>query len=349
MPKILSIFNSKSTPKAFLLCLALLAATEFAAGMNVTRLKTLSDSATEYKSFLLNEGESKSYDAVVFGDSRIMGLNARYISEHVSENLGRKFELYNFSIPNNGISTYYLLLKKYLKNQPAPRYILFSSAPVNLSGDWSVEKSVGRSEILHRMSQLYSLNELMEVLPAHMWITALTVKAERLSFLLLYRGAIKKALVDPDNYFNDVMTGAIRSCVRYNGGVIFNRTKTVTEQEIKSNKYYEWVLEVDANADGWYQRFFSLAQEHGIQVLLINAPVYHDILQNSERNGSNQTYRRAVERWQSKYSNIEVLGPLLQPDTIEHFNDWQHLNVPGTRQFTFSVTDYLTEYLKTRP
>jgi hypothetical protein len=349
MPKILFTSSFDKMPKALLLCLALLTATEFAVGMNVTRLKTLSDSVIDYKSYLLNEGNSKKYDAVVFGDSRIMGLNAQYISEHVSGNLGRKFELYNFSIPNNGISTYYLLLKKYLKNQPAPRYILFSSAPVNLSGDWSVEKSVGRSEILHRMSQLYSLNELLEVLPVRMWVTALTVKAERLSFLLLYRGAVKKALVDPKNNFNDVMTGAIRSCIRYNGGNIFSRNKAVTEQEIKSNKYYEWNLEVDENVDYWYQRFFSLAQEHGIKVLLINAPVYHDILQNGELNGTNQTYRQVVQRWQLKFDNIEVLGPLQQSYTIENFSDWQHVNVSGTRQFTFSVTDYLIDYLKAHP
>jgi len=361
MPKILSIFNSKLTPKAFLLCLVFLSVTEFTVSQYENRLRPLSDSVMEYKSYLLNTQGNKRYDAVVFGDSRILSLNARYISEHVSEKLGRDFELYNFAVPNHGVSTYYLLLKKYLKNHPAPRHILFSSAPVNLSGDWSVEKSEGRSEALHRMCQLYSLKELSDVLPFRTMLKALTVKAERISFLVLYRGVIKKGLhkyykniikkgpANLNDYFIDSMTTSIQACIKYNGGVIFERNKVVTEVEITANKYYNWILEIDHGMDFWYQKFFALAQENGIRVLIINAPVYHDILQNSERNGSNQTYRRAVERWQSKYSNIEVLGPLLQPYTIEHFNDWQHLNVPGTRQFTFSVTDYLTEYLKTRP
>lgn len=332
--------------------------TEFSVSRVVNRLRTSSDSVMEYKSYLLSGKGKKKYDAVVFGDSRIMSLNAQYVSEHVSNALGKKFELYNFSMPNHGVRTYYLLLQKYLRNHPAPRYILFSSAAINLSGDWGVRASVGRSEILHRLCQLYSLKELKEVLPFKTFLMALTVKAERLSYIVLYRAIIKKSVfkvwkeiinkkpVDLKHFFTDTMSETILSCARYNGGVIYVRNKKVTEEEIIHSKYYDSVLIIDEDMDYWYQKFFALAHEHGIEVLLVNAPVYRDIFQNNERNGNNQTYRQVVNRWQIKYDNIEVAGPLLQPYVLENFSDWQHLNVIGTRQFPFSVTDDLLEYLK---
>ncbi|MGE3982049.1 MAG: DUF1574 family protein [Candidatus Omnitrophota bacterium] len=326
----------------------------------VDRLRTSSDSVMEYKSYLLSEKGKKKIDAVVFGDSRIMSLNAQYVSEHVSNALGEKFELYNFSMPNHGVRAYYLLLQKYLRNHSAPQYILFSSAMINLSGDWGVRTSVGRSEMLHRLCQLYSLKELKEVLPFKTFLVALTVKAERMSFVVLYRALIKKLIfkvwkeiinnksVNLKHYFIDTMSETILSCARYNGGVIYVRNKKVTEEEIKHSKYYDSVLLIDEDMDYWYQKFFVLAREHGIKVLLVNAPVYRDIFQNNERNGNNQTYRQVVNQWQIKYDNVEVVGPLLQPYVLENFSDWQHLNVIGTRQFTFSVTDYLIEYLKHR-
>lgn len=318
---------------------------EYVIILNIYKLKTLSDNTVEYKSYLINQNNRLTYNAIVFGDSRILSLNAKYISEKVSESSNKEFNLYNFSTPNHGIRSYYLLLKKYLKNHQKPDYIIFSSAPLNISGEWSLDNTHENIGFIHRMVQMYSLNEMVEVLPFKVFMTSICVKFERLSMLILYRARIKKAIRKPELHFKDRMAFVLKSSRLYNGGIIFNRNKKLTQKEIRNSEYFDFPIEINDQMVYWYEKFFSLAENNGTRILIVNAPMHYEIIQNREADGSHDRYRQLLNRWQKKFDNIDILGSVFRGYELDYFNDWEHLNVRGTRKFTFEISDQLSRYL----
>ncbi|MBZ0165706.1 MAG: hypothetical protein K8I00_02790, partial [Candidatus Omnitrophica bacterium] len=218
MNKPIRDFCGKS--KALFWSLLLLLATEVFVTMNVHKLRPPSLSALIYKQYLMEEGRGTSYDMIIMGDSRFMGLNAKYISRELSREFGREYTVYNFALLNQGIRTYTLLLRKYLRNHMPPEYILFGSAPLGITGEWAADKEQGRNQALHYLGQLYSIPELFQALPPRSWGTVLAIKGERLSNLVLYRQAIQKAIDRPNYFYKDYLTPAVRYLDKNNGGLI---------------------------------------------------------------------------------------------------------------------------------
>ncbi len=328
-----SIFNFKKLPKALVLCLILLALTEIYVQINVNRLRTPSHSALIYKQYRLENAIDGDLDMIIMGDSRFMGINAKWLEGDLSAALGRKFRVYNYAMLNHGIRAYVLLLRKYLRGHRPPKYILFGSAPLGITGEWAVDREPGRNQALHYLAQIYTLPEMWSVLPVRAWGTVLLVEMERLSKLVLYREAIKKAINRPEYFFVDYLTPAIRFLDKNNGGLIIGGFVTLTDDDIRESKYFHTPLEVDPQMERWYREFFALAREHGITVLIANSPIAQVLYEEREANGSNERYERLVAAWQSDFDNVRVIPPLMQPYPVEDFKDWHHLNLEGTYKY----------------
>ncbi|MCA9402599.1 MAG: hypothetical protein KC897_02350 [Candidatus Omnitrophica bacterium] len=327
------IFNFKRWPKALLLCLALLYLTELYVSRNVYKLRTPSLSALVYKQYRLEHGPALDHDMIIMGDSRYMGLNAKWFEEDLSAALGRNFSVYNYAMLNQGIRSYTLLLRKYLRRHRPPKYILFGSAPLAITGAWAAEKVPGRNESLHYLAQMYSLPELLGVFPVSEYGRLVTVKLERLFNLVLYRSAIKKAIKSPGYFYKDYMTPAVRFLDKNNGGLIIGGFVAVTEDEVRASEFFDLPLKADPDMDYWYQEFFRVARENGITVLLANSPTTQILYDRREAIGSNEHYRQLVARWEHANSNLHTIPPLLQPYPINEFKDWHHLNLDGTNRY----------------
>lgn len=343
---ILSIFNSNKAPKAFLLCAALLLATELYVGTVVHKLWPPSLCALMYKQQKLERTRDGYFDMIVMGDSRFMGLNAQWLQEDISAAVGREFSVYNYAMLNQGIRSYTLLLRKYLRHYRPPRYILFGSAPLGITGEWAADKEPGRNSALHYLAQMYSLPELLGVLPCRSWPTIVEVKIERLSKLVLYREAIKKAINNRDYFFKDYLTPAARFLDKNNGGFIIGGFVTVSDDDIRRSKYYHTPLQVDPAMDRWYREFFALARENNITVLMANSPIARVLYEERQQNGSNARYAAAVRGWQQAYPNLTVIPPLLQPYPVEDFKDWHHLNLEGTYKYIDELLPEVVEQVR---
>lgn len=330
---ILSIFNSNKIPKALLLCLVLFLGTEAYVHQIAHKLRTPSLSALIYKQYRMESAQNVRHDMIVMGDSRFMGLNAKWLQDDLSAAMNRPFTVYNYAMLNQGIRSYTLLLRKYLKNHPAPQYILFGSAPMGITGEWAADKEPGRNRAMHYLGQMYSLPEMLSVLPIRSYGTAVAVEIERLSKLVLYRDAIKKAINRPEYFYKDYLTPAVRFLNKNNGGLIIGGFVPITEDHVRESKYFHMPLDVDPEMDYWYRQFFQLAKDNGITILLANSPIAQVLYDERENNGSHDQYAEAVSAWQQEYSNLIVVPPLLQSHPVEDFKDWHHLNLEGTYKY----------------
>ena len=83
MLRILSIFNSKRIPYAFIFCLILLIGVEGAVRRNIYAFTSTSNTILLYKKNLVEHQQMKHYDALIMGDSRALGIHAKEISNIV--------------------------------------------------------------------------------------------------------------------------------------------------------------------------------------------------------------------------------------------------------------------------
>jgi hypothetical protein len=139
MLRILSIFNSKKTPCAFILCLLILIGVEVMVRRNVYAFTSSSNTILLYKKNLVKNKQFKNYNALIMGDSRALGMQAKEISEIVSAETGGDYQFFNYSFPQSGVQNHFLLLKNYLKHQKAPKLIVLISSPIVLTGEWNLQ------------------------------------------------------------------------------------------------------------------------------------------------------------------------------------------------------------------
>lgn len=349
MPKTLSTSNSRRWPWALILCVILLLIVEGFVRLNLSRILTLSDGIVAVRKQTLKNPESKYYDAIIVGDSRVLGINTKYISDQVSKALGTQQIFYNYAIPNHGIRAYYLFLKKFLQTHQPPKYIIFSSAPLGISGEWTVSEAQDSSTEIHYLTQLYSNRELRGVFPFWQRMGFNLNKLEQLSKLIAYRLRIKVGLGNPEQYFTkDKLEAIPRQEVEYNGAQIIVRNAPVGIDEMRRSPYYQFPIFPDAETVKWYGEFFALAQANNITVLICNMPIYQEILANRQVDGSNERYINVVDGWMREFDNLEILGSLLSAYELKYFSDWHHLNLEGIRQHSFVLADQLIEYLSKR-
>ncbi len=306
----------------------------------------LSDGIIQLRRQSVEEGGPYTHQAVIMGDSRILGVDAKYLSDIISQNIGSEFVIHNYAIPNHGIRTYYMFLKKYLRRHQAPRFIILSSAPIGITGEWSIQEIDTSEASVSYLSRLYSIKDILEAFPAAMAMQFIGIKVEGMSKLISYRARLRDRILEPATLFHNRMSAVKKAEREYSGGQFVESNIPITSDYISETKYYDYQFSVDAESVEWYQKFFELAKTSNIQVLILNVPVVSTLYQKREENTSHKIYRDTVSRWLEDYDNLIVLEPLLEAYEIEYFSDWHHLNREGMDRFTSEIARRLLDFVK---
>jgi len=335
--KNLFISNSKAVPLALLGCLLLLLVTEGVARQYADRIRSFSDLIILYKKNLVEDEQLPYFNGVLLGDSRILGVDARLISDKLTQSVGRNVSFYNFSLPEHDVRGYYLFLKKYLKRHRPPAVILFSVSSDNWSGENNLPKSgVFMSGGLHRTCLLFSMAELAEVYPWTFWGMVFTAKIEGTSFLISHRRMIRNALENPVRLWAPYPPMANVTLGR-NGGVHFGVGHPPSEEQIRQANAGTGV---DAQSIFWFEKFLWLAREHGIRVVFFSAPWPQGMVLNSPVEGAD-FLKGILPGIQGRYENMFILEPVFVTYPREFFRDGEHLNGPGFDQFSEGLAQRL--------
>jgi|GEM_PF-2824355 len=336
MHRILSIFNFRRWPWACVMCLGFFLVAEGLSRRFIDYLATQSDVVIRYKERLVTGKDSlpDEPNMIIMGDSRALGLHARELSRGLTERLGRRIVVYNYSFPNHGLRGYSLLLKKYLRYHPKPEIIVFYSSPIAITGTWNLDD---RHDVddrdLFRFISLYSLRECYDVLPPGIFVRALRLKMERLSVLVAYRARIRD-LFQGLPEFRDEGRWIQRSFAQSGGGALIVRNKAPDIGEVLGSDYYRTDLYPDAEALTWIERFFAEAQDQGILVMVANAPLVNSIFEKRELSGANRRYRAVMEDFSRKFDHVVLTDPLIEGWGLSFFSDAHHLNREGFRRFS---------------
>lgn len=340
---------SKKIPAALILCLVLLLATDAVVRQHIYGLTSISYGILHYKDSIVKTENLDRFNGIFMGDSRILGLHAKEISDSVFTETGKRYEFFNYSFPQSGVQSYYLLLKKYLKYQKAPEVIVFMSSPIALTGEWNfnkVEKPF--SVAFYCFAFLYSLRDTLTSLPLETALAVARLKLENAFALIAYRAEIKKFLQDPSTY-EDRREWLKRSMAISNGGALMTRNVPPTEQEIRESTFFKTEFKINADSINWYKKFFALALENNIQVIIANAPLIDLVYARRETNGANVRYAREIMKFKQQFPNIHLIDPLVEPYGMEYFGDVHHLNREGFKKFTGSVGKRIAALIGTVP
>lgn len=351
MPRISSIFNFKKWPLAFIGCLLLLLIAESLTRFYLPYLYTHSDIVIAYKKDLIEtswEGKD-SINGIIMGDSRILGLHAKEISEAVSKASAEKgksrrsYHFFNYSFPNHGVRSYYLLLKKYLYFNPKPEIIIFSSSPYALTRHWNLKtKDQLNSKDFHRFVSLFSIQECAEVFSSRNLTKAMAIKLEHQSMLVAYRKRIQLWFQNPSD-FKDKRAWLKRSITKSNGGALIGRNIPSTSKDVMNSEYYVNYFDPEKDSILWYQNFFALAQKNNVKIIVLNAPLPAALYHKREASGENKKYIKLMEKFKSEFNNIILLNPLIEGYELNYFSDTHHLNKNGFKKFSKESRERLTE------
>lgn len=315
---------------------------------NQIKFRTLAMGLVKHKSELLDSRSKLDYDAIILGDSQILRLDAKYLSDEIAKQTGHQFDVYNFAIPNHGIRTYYLLLDRYLKNHHKPKYIILAITPIATTGEWTLENSFEISNASHMLVELYSLGSLVQNFPFKTALSLVAAKCERISTLILYRAAISDFLRGRGVDQTPRVTIQKDQLQRYNGGNLTERPVPMSLQEIREHKYYNWPIYPDHESLYWYKKACDLAKQYSVPLIIINAPIFEEIMANREADGSNDRYKEFIAEIARDNSFVRYDEGLLRSYGFEYFEDWHHLNQKGAQRFTKEMVLELHALLSTK-
>lgn len=341
----LSIFLNKA-PWALLICLALLLITESFIRKNVQAIVGLEDSLFIQRKSHLNGPKKLDYDGILIGDSRIIGINAKLISQTFSDTLKEDHNFHNFSLLYSDIRAHYILLKNYLEKHKKPQYIIFSSMPEATFNGWNIiYEMYNKHTHIYRFGTTFPLKDIYLTLPFRDFLKFIPIKTEGLSELFTYRGFIYSILVGKRRLQLEAQSYLNRSIDQKNGGVILGNTGHVTQKSIKRSLIYAQSTTMNENSVLWLEKFFQLAQENNIQVIMFNMPLLSSIYDQRMDNGFNKKYLNLLNELLKKYKNVTFIGPKIRTYDQKYFDDFSHLNTKGFDRFDKELNDILKQYL----
>ncbi len=106
------------------------------------------------------ENKNVSYDFVMYGDSRSLSIFGKKRQAGVND-----YSMYNFSLPAAGPRYFKFYLKKYLKNHPKPKAVIWAADPEQLQVSKSFSFHSDRvlwGQYKHRLLNLFSVSENFE-------------------------------------------------------------------------------------------------------------------------------------------------------------------------------------------
>lgn len=329
MRKNLFIFNFKDFPTGFLIAILLLVGAEVLARAHSSLFIPLADQLMLYKKDHMMQPQKPYANAVIIGDSRGMGLDARLISGQLSKELQRPFQVYNYTVPGFGVQGYFLFLEKYLKYNRKPETIFLCTRPLMLTGDDFLGKKANYSH-KHRFFAFFSMEEYRKVVSPGFFWTSLPLALRERSILITYRASIKAVLVrvllgqyKPPKADQEALIESM------NGGYPLEGVRLVGDKDIQQSLAGQEGFKLDQDALYWYEKFLQLAQNNGVPVVVFNLPFIVDVFAKGQRDGSNDRYRALMRAIKKHYAHLRLVEPLLESYDRKYYADVDHLNVAG--------------------
>ncbi len=323
----LSIFNFKKIPWGVLTILGLLLLSEVYARSIADSVRTFSDRIILHKMKIVRQ-DNKDFDALIMGDSRLLGINAKRMSKVFSKRKGKPYSVYNFSFPQADVRAYYLFLSRYLKDHPSPETVYFSVDPESFTGeDNFVREGSSMSTKLHRFCLMFSFKEGLRVYPLKQALHMLIGETERISFLYTYRRMIrdqieKGLLFEKDFVFKDTL-------ITRNGGVLFGRLNRVLPLKKEDAPAEKKIFVPDEDSLFWLKKFFQLTQQKKINLVYFDVPrqdqEYHETTEAEFYDG----YRALIKALADQYENMRIAPPVQSRVTRRMYIDSRHLDGKG--------------------
>jgi hypothetical protein len=335
----------KKFPTACVLFLGLLLMSEWIARSLWSYYLPTADYILLHKKKHWENRRSPDYDGIILGDSLSNGLDPGIIKDIIAQETGHHLSLYNYSFPQAGIRSYYLVLKRYLSLGKRPRIILFESMPLAMHSAWNLTwNPKGLSEECHRFFSLFSFQEYRSVISGKFLLQTWKMALERQSFLLTYRAHIRDYLhYRVLTYYPKMME---RAQLNDQGRALMNVDREVKSEQIRGWFNYRMGFQADEEIINWYQRFFSLAKEHGIEVVIFNTPLIDDVFQKRENEGFHRKYQHVLTAMVKGYDNVTILQPVYESFDKRYFFDPAHLNDQGNDLFSIMLGHRLAQHFK---
>jgi hypothetical protein len=336
----------RKLPSACVLCLLFLLLSEGFVRYHWSQYLPTADYVLLHKKKHWEDVRNPDYDGIILGDSLSHGLDPRVIGGIIARETGQAFSLYNYSFPHADVRSYYLVLRKYLSLGKRPRVIFFESMPLAMHGAWKMTRNPkGLPDECHRFFSLFSPWDYAAVVPARFLFQTWKMALERASFLLTYRAYIC------DYLRYRVLTRHPRMMERAEldtqGRALMNVERKVAPEEIRNWFNYQMEFSADGDTLGWYQRFFALAREYDIRIMIFNTPFIDEVFQKREKNGFHRQYQQVMTALVQGFDNVTILQPVCESFDQRYFLDPSHMNDQGNELFSSILGNRLAQHLKT--
>ncbi len=347
MLRTLSTSSFKQSPFAFFLCLSLLICTEAVVRTCTTNLMTVSERIVAERIKALKSGALADVDMLIMGDSRALGLDAKFLEDRLATRDRRSIRVENFAIPNHGIRAYHLLLEELVSRQVVPRYIIFSSGPIGITGKWSIENIDRDQASRHYLVRIFPLWKLVRAVPMRQAYLMIETRIENFSKLVLYRKQIRQRIRNPRTFLQDRNAKLPELLAKAHGGIIISAGGVVHSNKVRQTMFYSTELVADQEAISAYEKFFRLAQSHDIQILLLNMPIVDMIDKHRAVMNRHSNYIQTVQKWVHQFDHIKIIPPLIMSYEMKYFGDAHHLNPEGLRKFNLELAERLFAFMDT--
>lgn len=350
MQKNLYIFNFKKWPIAFVIVIFMIIATEIFVRVNFVYIAPPFDNLVYYKYNYLAKNINK-YNVLLFGDSRSTFFDAKRLSDLLTETEKGNYQAYNLTFHHSDIRSYYLLLKKYLKKNEAPRMLFFCGMPEALFDGWNLKNSnPSDSAYWHRFFLKFAFFETIEVFPMKIQASTIIPRTENMLKLLEYRKYIKSLFnvsILRQHIVNTHQFLKILNVAESNNG---GGLMMVPDENKKGDPLGNLLLnpgnKIDDDAVFWFKRFLSLANKNNIEVVVFNLPLKENLDRINEKNDFKKKYNLLLSNIANEFDNVKLLQPLIVDFPSEYFFDSNHLNESGIYKFYDEFFPSLTKLIE---
>jgi hypothetical protein len=300
----------------------------------------LFDNILDYKTKYLNLKKNIKYDGVILGDSCSLGIDAKIIADIINKETKESLHFYNFSFPIVGAKGWYIFLRRYIATNQKPKLILMESIP-SLMTELARRKEVPIDE-LHRFALLFSWKDYYNIVPIDFSFKIIIHKLKRLSYLVTYRRFIQDLV---SNFYRHRERALM---IDGNGRVIFGPTKSPTLEQLQESDIYKADFYLNEDALYWFKRFFSLAKDNNIKILIFGIPLPEEVFLKREERGINKRYEQAMLDLITDYENVALIKPISEGYHRKYFYDANHLNDEGNNISSIELGKKIAAYLENK-
>ena len=284
---------------------------------------------TSYKRAVV-EDPQRTYDYLVFGDSRSMSIN------------GKKDEMYNFSLPAAGPRYFSFFLKKYLKyHDKKPRVVVWAADGFQFAGRKNVmyhDNPEVWKQFRHRLLNLFSISENWEQYEGEELAFIMKESLPTLLLSVKHREGFERIITGTKlSDLRDMELGNVRENKKLaqhleelNGQVnvgnyfdvpdfvALDLSKKSLKQQIDQRNIKEYTMEPVLD-------FLEAAEKNGIKVVILEIP----LMTGLSATGYNQAISRKLAEIAGRYEGAKYMRFPVMDYSPEYFAEGIHYNRKG--------------------